>query len=149
MFNPWVRKNPWRRKWQPTSVFLPGKSHRERSLVGYSLWGHKRVGHDLVTKQYQESKILQLHVAWPKKKPQNTIHSIKKFKQIRTLNNKAQVGFPSDNIPCVAHRSQENNKYKIPWGEDNGSSIFINSTFPRLCLMLFFSWLILISVFSL
>ena len=41
VFNPWVRKNPWRRKWQPTSVFLPGKSHRERRLVGYSLWGHK------------------------------------------------------------------------------------------------------------
>ena len=27
-FNPWVRKNPWSRKWQPTPVFLPGKSHR-------------------------------------------------------------------------------------------------------------------------
>ena len=52
-----------------------------------------------------------------------------KFKQIRTSKNKAQVGFPSDNIPCVAHRSQENNKYKIPWREDNGSSIFINSIF--------------------
>ena len=31
----------WRRKWQPTPVFLPGKSHRQRSLVGYSPWGHK------------------------------------------------------------------------------------------------------------
>ena len=30
--------------------FLPGKSHEPRSLVGYSPWGHKRVGHDLVTK---------------------------------------------------------------------------------------------------
>ena len=34
-FNPWVRKIPWRRKWQPTPVFLPGKSHRQRSLEGY------------------------------------------------------------------------------------------------------------------
>ena len=33
-----VRMIPWRRKWQPTPVFLPGKSHRQRSLVGYSLW---------------------------------------------------------------------------------------------------------------
>ena len=33
---PWIRKIPWRRKWQPTPVFLPGKSHRQRSLVGYS-----------------------------------------------------------------------------------------------------------------
>ena len=38
-FNPWVRKIPWRRKWQPTPVFLPGKSHRQRSLVDYSPWG--------------------------------------------------------------------------------------------------------------
>ena len=40
-FNPWVGKISWRRKWQPTPVFLPGKSHGRRSLVGYSLWGHK------------------------------------------------------------------------------------------------------------
>ena len=40
-FNPWVRKIPWRRKWQPASVFLPGKSHGQRSLVGYSPQGHK------------------------------------------------------------------------------------------------------------
>ena len=33
------QKIPWRRKWQPTPVFLPGESHRQRSLVGYSLWG--------------------------------------------------------------------------------------------------------------
>ena len=34
-FNPWVRKIPWRREWPPTQVFLPGKSHGQRSLVGY------------------------------------------------------------------------------------------------------------------
>ena len=39
--DPQVGKIPWRRKWQPTPVFLPGKSHRERSLAGYSSWGHK------------------------------------------------------------------------------------------------------------
>jgi len=32
--NPWIGKIPWRRKWQPTPVFLPGKFHGERSLVG-------------------------------------------------------------------------------------------------------------------
>ena len=36
-FDPWVRKIPWRRKWQPT----PGKVHGQRSLVGYGPWGHK------------------------------------------------------------------------------------------------------------
>ena len=40
-FNSWVGKIPWRRKWQPTPVFLPGKPHGQRSLVGYSPWGHK------------------------------------------------------------------------------------------------------------
>ena len=34
-FNPWVRKIPWRRVWQPTPVFLPGESHGQRSLEGY------------------------------------------------------------------------------------------------------------------
>ena len=40
-FNPWVRKIPWSRKWQPTAVFLLGKSPAQRSLAGYSPWGPK------------------------------------------------------------------------------------------------------------
>ena len=40
-FNPWVQKIPRRRKWQPTPVLLPEKSHRQRNWVGYSPWGHK------------------------------------------------------------------------------------------------------------
>ena len=40
-FDPWVGKIPWRRKWQLTPIFLPGKSHGQRSLAGYSLWGHQ------------------------------------------------------------------------------------------------------------
>ena len=39
--DPWVGKIPWRRKWQPTPVCLPGESHGQRSLVGYSPWGGK------------------------------------------------------------------------------------------------------------
>ena len=42
-FNPWIRKIPWRRKWQPTPVFLPGKYYGQRSLVGYSPWGCKQL----------------------------------------------------------------------------------------------------------
>ena len=42
-FNPWVRKIPGKRKWQPTPVLLPGKSHGWRSLVGYSPWGCKEL----------------------------------------------------------------------------------------------------------
>ena len=40
-FDPWVGQIPWRRKWQPTSVLLPGKSHGQRSLAGCSPWGCK------------------------------------------------------------------------------------------------------------
>ena len=40
-FSPWIRKVPWKRKWQPTPVILPGESHGQRSLVGYSPWACK------------------------------------------------------------------------------------------------------------
>ena len=42
-FNSFIRKIPRRRKWQPTPVFLPGKSHGQRSLAGYSPSGHKEL----------------------------------------------------------------------------------------------------------
>ena len=40
-FNPWVGKIPWRRAWPPAPGFLPGESHGQRSLAGYSPWGRK------------------------------------------------------------------------------------------------------------
>ena len=42
-FSPWVRKMPWRRKWMPTPVFLPGKFHGQKSLVDSSPLGHKKL----------------------------------------------------------------------------------------------------------
>ena len=42
-FKPRVGKISWRRKWQPTPVLLPGKSHGQRSLAGYIPWGHKEL----------------------------------------------------------------------------------------------------------
>ena len=42
-FDPWVWKIPWRRKWQPIPVLLPGKSHGLRIPLGYSPWGHKEL----------------------------------------------------------------------------------------------------------
>ena len=65
MFNPWVRKIPWRRKWPPTPAFLPGKSHRQRSLAVYSPWVHKRVvdnHNDVIT--HLKSDILECKVKW-------------------------------------------------------------------------------------
>ena len=40
-FDPWVRKIPWRRAWQPTPVYLPGESCGLRRLMGYSPWGYE------------------------------------------------------------------------------------------------------------
>ena len=56
-FSLWVGKIPWRRKWQPTPIFLAGKSHGQRSPTGYSPRGHKRVGDDLVAKQQSSSQL--------------------------------------------------------------------------------------------
>ena len=57
-FDPWVGKIPWRRAWQPTPVFLPGESHGQRSLVGYSPCGHK----EAVTKSWTQLKWLSTWV---------------------------------------------------------------------------------------
>ena len=42
-FCPWIEKISWSRKWQPTPVLLPGKSHRQKSLEGYSPWDCKEL----------------------------------------------------------------------------------------------------------
>ena len=55
-FHPWVRKIPWRREWQPTPLFLPGESHGQRNLAGYSPRCLKRGEHNWGTKQ-------QLHLS--------------------------------------------------------------------------------------
>ena len=67
----WVRKMPWKRTWQPTAVFLPGESHGQRSLVGYSPRGHKELdtteeyvlNDSLVTEIYLHNLILLSSVA--------------------------------------------------------------------------------------
>ena len=40
-FDPWLGKIPWRKKWQPTPIFLPGEHNGQRSLAGYSPWDHR------------------------------------------------------------------------------------------------------------
>ena len=65
----WLRKIPWRRKFLPNPVLLPGKSDGQRwwadySLVGYSPWGHKRVGHDLATKPEKAMAPHSSTLAW-------------------------------------------------------------------------------------
>ena len=59
-FSLWVGKIPWRRKWQPTPVFLPGKFHGQRSQVGYSLWDDK----DLDTRECAQTPVTQPRTNW-------------------------------------------------------------------------------------
>ena len=61
-FDPWVSKISWRWKWQPPPVFLPGKSHGQMSLAGYSLWGHKESD---TTYQRNKPKITHIHISNP------------------------------------------------------------------------------------
>ena len=75
-FDHWVRKIPWRRKWQSTPAFLPGESPGQRSLVGYSPCGHKESGHDLATERQQQHTLtcfsevsLKARIILPKNKP--------------------------------------------------------------------------------
>ena len=63
-FHPWVGKIPWRRKWQPTPLFLPGESHRQRSLEDYSPWGRKRVRPDWVTEPTYNLVTTQQKTHW-------------------------------------------------------------------------------------
>ena len=72
----WVGKISWRRKWQPTPVFWPGKSHGWRSLVGYSPGGSQRVRHNWAT------SLLHLYdcVKWPLWKKSNCLGGYWTFK---------------------------------------------------------------------
>ena len=93
IFDPWVWKIPWRRQWQPTLVFLSGKSLGQRNLAGYSPWGLKRVRHNLVTKITNNMIIV---VQLPSHTPQSfTIaQSLLKFISIEL------VMLPNHLIPC-------------------------------------------------
>ena len=73
MFHPWVRKIPWKREWLPTPVFLPAKSHGQRSLEGYSPWGGKELD---VTEATEHTHMHTLSVQLFLKKKVNIIISI-------------------------------------------------------------------------
>ena len=61
-FHPWVGKIPWSRQWQPTPVLLPGESHGQGSLAGYSPWGHK---------ESDTTEWLSIH--WQQKVPEDNV----------------------------------------------------------------------------
>ena len=87
-FDPWVRKIPWRRKWQPTPAFLPGKSLGQRSLVGYSPWGHK---------ESDTAERLNSETTWGtlfNHRPPNYLH-------IRLYSHAHTIIHSTHNCPCI------------------------------------------------
>ena len=62
-FDPWIRKIPWRRAQQPTLVSLPGESHGQRNLVGYSLQGHRELGMTEATEHAKRRARFSSHAA--------------------------------------------------------------------------------------
>ena len=71
-FYPWVGKIPWRRKWQPTLVFLSGKSLGQRSMADCCPWDRKRVGQDLVAKWWCFFLATCFRICWYKCKNDHT-----------------------------------------------------------------------------
>ena len=63
-FDPWVGKIIWRRKWQPTLVFLPGEFHGQRSPVGYSPWGHKELDMSEQTRSHSHTHVIVCFELW-------------------------------------------------------------------------------------
>ena len=64
-FDPWVRKIPWRREWQPTPVFWPGESCGQRSLVGSSPWGRKESDmNERLTPRLNSLLVNSKHESW-------------------------------------------------------------------------------------
>ena len=65
-FDPWTGQIPWRRKWQPTPVFLPGKSHEQRRLGRLQSMGSQRVRRDLATKQqhFEKAYLFPSYYKW-------------------------------------------------------------------------------------
>ena len=83
-FHPCIEKIPWRRKWQPIPIFLPGKSHGQRSLADCHLWDHKRVGRDLETKPPPKAaEIAQICVPLLSEDPQARSSSMSLRTEIR------------------------------------------------------------------
>ena len=102
-FNPWVEKIPWRRAWQPTPGVLPGESHGQRSLVGYSPWGHRE------SDMTEETEHTYMHLVWSVDRGRNGNDGIGRNRNERNVKNRCPLttnSFPLAEslhflLPCV------------------------------------------------
>ena len=90
-------KDPWRRKWQPTRVFLPGKFHGQKSLEGYSSWGHKESD---ITERLTISHTFSLRLGNISQETQNSTQLVKHLKVQRKIYTMVCGWMYNKNVTC-------------------------------------------------
>ena len=104
-FDPWVGTIHWRRAWQPTPVFLPGRSQAQRSLVGYSPLGHR----ELVTTEATQHAHIRYKTVWL---IQPSFLSL----QVSTLTHRENVKSPCASYEVItAHGGREGSLPSLLW----------------------------------
>ena len=83
---------PWRRKWQPTPVFLPGESHGQRSLVGYSPSGPKGQTHEQTRVPILTMEQMEMKIRYSAKFRENELESDQRVRETKRRKNRAQRG---------------------------------------------------------
>ena len=104
-FDPWVGKVPWRRKWQPTPVFLPGKSYGQRSPAGYSLWGRTEHTH---THSYTSDNLGASYTSATGRHAVDT-----EVRRVRTPEGSTPPGRPGQCLPWLQIRAHSENKVSL------------------------------------
>ena len=102
-FSPWIGKIPWRRKWKPTPVFLFGKFHGQRSLVGYRSWDPKEL-------DATEHKHTTIRTTGPLAKRSNQHPSLEAFQNSPCYPNKRHILCSlhlGNSKPCARNGNEE------------------------------------------
>ena len=105
-----MEKIPWGREWQLIPIFLPGKYHGQRTLVGYSPWGHKELDTTEGLTFFRASQVAQ----WVKKAPAMQEAQVRSFGQKNPL--EKEMATYSSTLA-----------WKIPWTEEPGGLPSIGS----------------------
>ena len=118
-----IREIPWRRAWQPTPVFLPGRSHRQRSQVGYSPWGCKELDTTEVTQYVPFNKYM------------NYIYSFKKILCVNFRCFADKICRNSNSAYCENQRSllsfSQSNSFDLPKELPPRNVVLINDLYYK------------------
>ena len=113
------QEDPLEKEVATTALFLPGKSHGQRSLVGYIPWGHKGVGHDLETKQqYSEHQDTPQNSCRLYTKSTLVAQTVKRLPAMRETRFQSPGREDALEKEMAPHSSTL--AWKIPWTEEPG-----------------------------